>query len=81
MLKLTGGVNGQTIYVAIAHITLIDSDGEGSSIWTIGGTGRLPVKETPEQIMAMEEMVYHLHPAMVISGSSQPIKVDGGYIR
>lgn len=66
MLKLTGRANGLTAIVPIAHIALIDSDVIGALVWIAGKEGHLPVKETVEEIMAMEPMVYFMHPPMIV---------------
>lgn len=70
MLKLTGRVNGLPCYVAIPHIVVIDSEPEGASLWLMGLDGHLPVRETADEIMAMEAMVYHLHPPIIMSANA-----------
>lgn len=68
MLKLTGRKNGLIVYVALRHIIMIDSEPEGAAIWVRGTKGHLPVKETVEEIMAMDPMVYFMHPPMIVPG-------------
>jgi len=64
MLKLT--YQGNPIWVAIQHMVAICVGKDGTEILLTNQTSALYVKETAEEIMAMEAMVYHLHPAMII---------------
>lgn len=68
MLKLTQieYQEGSPIWIAVAHITALQpSPSGGTTVWT--GSSNKWVKETAEEIMAMEPMVYHLHPAMIVN--------------
>jgi hypothetical protein len=66
MLKLTNYHNPDlSIWVFPAHISVIEQTNEYTVVWTNRSHA---VNETVEQIMAMEEMVYHLHPPFIVTG-------------
>jgi hypothetical protein len=66
MLKLTTQ-DRTTVYISPAHISAICQYSSGNTDVRFAG-GSYLVKESPEQIMAMEPMMYFLNPMMVING-------------
>jgi hypothetical protein len=64
MLKLTTQ-DRTTVYISPAHISAICQYSSGNTDVRFAG-GSYLVKESPEQIMAMEPMIYFLNPAMVL---------------
>lgn len=63
MIKLTNA-DGSTVYVSPVHISAICQFSSGKTEVRFAG-GTYLVRETPDQIMAMEAMVYYLNPVMV----------------
>lgn len=66
MLKLTT-FDGLTVYVAPSAITSIEPADDGCSVFTPGKS--YYVRDTAEQIMAMEAMQKFLHPPMMVMSS------------
>lgn len=64
MLKLTT-TDGNAVYISPLHISAVCQYCSGSTDVRFAG-GSYLVRETPDQIMAMDEMVYFLNPAMVL---------------
>jgi hypothetical protein len=64
MLKLTT-VDGIAVYISPAHISALCQYSSGKTDVRFAG-GSYLVRETPDQIMAMPEMVYFLNPAMLM---------------
>ena len=64
MLKLTTQ-DGLSVYVSPLHISALCQYSSGNTDVRFAG-GSYLVRETPEQIMAMEQMVYFMNPAMVL---------------
>jgi hypothetical protein len=64
MLKLTTA-DRNTVYISPAHISAICQYSSGNTDVRFAG-GSFLVRETPEEIMAMEAMIYFMNPAMVL---------------
>lgn len=64
MLKLTSK-DGSSVYVSPAHISAMSQFSSGNTDIRFAG-GSYLVKESPEEIMAMEPMVYFLNPMMML---------------
>lgn len=72
MLKLTRYSPKVTVYVAPAHIAAIVQEYNCAKLELAGGS-ILMVTETAKDIMAMDEMMYHLHPPIVIQSSTKVV--------
>ncbi len=75
MLKLTGCHDDRTLYVTAKHIVGIYIESSGLTIVdTVSHCYR--VTETPEQIMAMPEMLYEIYPALSIDAAGKVTKIS-----
>ena len=75
MLKLTGK-DGTSVYISPAHISAMSQFSSGNTDIRFAG-GSYLVKESPEEIMAMEPMLYFLNPMMVIEDQGM-VRIDRG---
>jgi hypothetical protein len=68
MLKLTIAEDeGRTVYIAATAIQSMNRGlGDSGTYVKLHGSDQW-VRETPEQILAMPEMVYAMYPAMVVT--------------
>jgi hypothetical protein len=79
MLKLTRHENGDgsPVYISAKHISAIGNFVSGATcVWT-GGYSHL-VCETPEQILAMPEMLNELYPPMLVTKGAVPGSYEPG---
>lgn len=64
MLKLTT-TDGVAVYISPLHISAICQRSSGNTDVRFAG-GSYSVKETPDHILAMDDMVCFMNPAMVV---------------
>ena len=70
MIKLTQleYQQGAPVWIAVAHITALQpAVNGGTTVWT--GPTNIWVKETAQEILAMDPMVYLMHPPMIVPGA------------
>lgn len=72
MLKLTRYSPKGTVYVAPTHIAAIFQEDNCTKLELAGGS-IIVVIETAKDIMAMDEMMCHLHPPIVIQSSTKVV--------
>lgn len=65
MLKLTDAHDGSAVYVSPLHLSIMETLEKGTKLWMAAGVEQY-VTETPEQILAMDAMLYFMNPAMVL---------------
>jgi hypothetical protein len=65
MLKLTDANDGSAVYVSPLHLSIMETLEKGTKLWMAAGVEQR-VTETPDEIMAMEQMVYFMNPMMVL---------------